>query len=242
MAPTKDELVSGATVNGLGEMLSSDAKETENRIYAVMKKDASHDDVLNYYQKWSETYDQDLNQVHYNPPKITACELESLYPNDKDIRILDCAAGTGLVGKELHNLGYSTIDALDASEPMLSKAKEKNVYKQFYLDFLGTNRLNIEDHTYDALVGTGCFCEGHVKSDCLPEMARVVRPGGKIVLVMRENWLFEVQELKENLEPTMQRLQDNGTWKWLSRKTVDRYHEDKEGNVYRGIVYIFEKL
>ena len=62
------------------------------------------------------------------------------------------------------------------------------------------------------------------------------------MLVMRENWLFEVEELKNNLEPTMQRLHDNGTWKWLTRKTVEKYHEDKEGNVYRGIVFIFEKL
>ena len=61
--------------------------------------------------------------------------------------------------------------------------------------------------------------------------------GGKIVLVMRENWLLEVQELKDNLEPTMQRLHDNGTWKWVSRKIVDRYHDE-----YPGIVFIFEKL
>ena len=44
---------------------------------------------------------QDLVLVHYNPPKITACELEALYPQDKHIRILDCAAGTGLVGQEV---------------------------------------------------------------------------------------------------------------------------------------------
>ena len=61
MAPTKDDhqrLAPGATTSAaLEEKLSTDSKETENRIYAVMKKDASHQDILNYYQKWSETYD-----------------------------------------------------------------------------------------------------------------------------------------------------------------------------------------
>jgi len=54
---------------------------------------------------------------------------------------------------------------------------------------------------------------------------------------MREKWLLEVPELKENLELTMQRLHDKGTWKWVSRKIVDRYHDE-----YPGIVFIFEKL
>ena len=40
--------------------------------------------------------------------------------------------------------------------------------------------LKFFSETYDALVGTGCFCEGHVKSDCLPEMARVVKKGDNL--------------------------------------------------------------
>jgi len=180
MAPTKDDHKSLVSVNGLGEQFASDPKETDDRVIAAMKKNATPEDTMNYYNKWAETYDKDLGQIDYNPPKITASELDALCSQNKDIRILDCAAGTGLVGKQLFDLGYRQIDALDASESMLSKAKEKNVYKQLYQDFLGTNRLKIEDCTYDALVGTGCFCEGHVKSDCLPEMARVVKPGESI--------------------------------------------------------------
>jgi len=217
--------------------VSSGFDETEDRIYAVMNENFTPEEITQYYEKWSNTYDKDLVHVGYNPPSIGAHELAALYPGEENIRILDCAAGTGLVAEELIKLGYRNIDALDACQGMLNKAKSKNIYKSLMKDFLGTNRLRIEDDTYDAIVSVGCFCEGHVKANCLPEMARVVKPGGHIVIAMRERWLHTVQDLRENLEPTMQRLHDNGTWKWVTRKVVERYHED-----VTGLVYIFEIL
>jgi len=217
--------------------VSSGYDETENRIYAVMNEDFSSEQIIQYYEKWADTYDKDLTHVAYNPPVIGATELANLYSGKHDIRILDCAAGTGLVAEELKKLGFQNVDALDPCQGMLDKAEKKNIYKNFIKDFLGTNRLPIEDGAYDAIVSVGCFCEGHVKANCLPEMARVVKPGGKIVIAMREKWLHTVADLRENLEPTMQGLHDNGTWKWVTRKVVERYHED-----VAGLVYIFEIL
>ncbi|CAH1233130.1 WBSCR27 [Branchiostoma lanceolatum] len=37
------------------------------------------------------------------------------------------------------------MDALDANDNMLALAKEKNVYGRLIQDFLGTNRLDVED-------------------------------------------------------------------------------------------------
>ena len=74
-------------------------------------------------------------------------------------------------------LGYSNIDALDASEEMLEQAKQKGVCKRMIRDYMGPNKLDIETDTYDALVAVGAFSLGHVKDDCLPELIRITKPG-----------------------------------------------------------------
>ena len=41
-------------------------------------------------------------------------------------------------------LGFTKIDAIDSSEPMLRKAAERNIYRNIICDRLGSNKLNIE--------------------------------------------------------------------------------------------------
>ena len=40
-------------------------------------------------------------EIRYNPPYHVAEALAGIYTHDKDIRILDCASGTGLVAKNV---------------------------------------------------------------------------------------------------------------------------------------------
>ena len=53
-----------------------------------------------------------------------------------------------LLSPQLQRLGYTNVDALDASESMLKKASEKKVYKNLFLDFLGPNKLKLFDSMY----------------------------------------------------------------------------------------------
>ena len=46
---------------------------------------------------------------------------------------------------QLVKLGFTNLDALDASQPMLDEAEKKGVYKHFICDYMGTNRLDIPD-------------------------------------------------------------------------------------------------
>ncbi|XP_076322005.1 methyltransferase-like protein 27 [Tachypleus tridentatus] len=55
----------------------------------------------------------------------------------KDAKLIDLAAGTGALGKELKALGYSCIDALDGTKGMLEVAKKKNIYRNLFQFFLG---------------------------------------------------------------------------------------------------------
>lgn len=42
----------------------------------------------------------------------------------KDIEILDCGAGTGLLGQELYRKGFTNLRALDGCPKMLEQAKK----------------------------------------------------------------------------------------------------------------------
>eukprot|EP00058_Branchiostoma_floridae_P013914 XP_002599402.1 hypothetical protein BRAFLDRAFT_102672 [Branchiostoma floridae] len=136
--------------------------------------------------------------------------------------------------EQLQKLGFSNLDALDASQEMLDIAQTKQVYNNFILDFLGTNRLNIEDDTYDATSCCGAFCEGHVKCDCLEELIRVVKPGGFVCVGIRKFFLETVEEYHK-LEPLMADLQRRGLWEPVSRHVTQDYCEG-----YDGVVFLFK--
>ena len=80
MAPTKDDHKSLVSVNGLGEQFASDPKETDDRVIAAMKKNATPEDTMNYYNKWAEIYDKAsiisilFKDLIYNFHKLTLIE------------------------------------------------------------------------------------------------------------------------------------------------------------------------
>eukprot|EP00058_Branchiostoma_floridae_P008670 XP_002594158.1 hypothetical protein BRAFLDRAFT_65010 [Branchiostoma floridae] len=88
-------------------------------------------------------------------------------------------------------------------------------------------------YTYDALCTAGSFSDGHLKSDCLEEMIRIVKSGGVICLIVKEAFLEEY----EKLEPRMCELQDKGLWERVSRSVAEEYVEN--GN---GIIFIYKVL
>lgn len=95
-----------------------------------------------------------------------------------EVRIIDAGAGTGLIGVELKNLGYSDIDALDISQEMLNVAKEKNAYRKFICAPLSDQRTpGVETDEYDALLCCGTLILAHVRPAAFDEMIRMVRNG-----------------------------------------------------------------
>ena len=80
-----------------------------------------------------------------------------------DVKIIDAAAGTGLVGVELNKLGYTNLCALDISPEMLDEAKKKNVYTKFICSSL-SDRPNpeIAPEEFDASICGGSMLVGHI--------------------------------------------------------------------------------
>ncbi|XP_053215032.1 uncharacterized protein LOC128398228 [Panonychus citri] len=159
----------------------STEKDMYNYIEETLKPMAQ-EDCTKMYADWSDKYEEDMPGCSYNAPKGTADRFAELNL-PKDSKILDCGAGTGLLGQALSDLGYTNIEALDGCEKMLEKAKLKNIYKNVTISYVGPEiELPIEAETFDALIMVGVFCPGHFPMDIgtYKQFLKLLKKGGII--------------------------------------------------------------
>ena len=143
----------------------------------------NNEELAERYDEWAESYDQELEEDYgWQIPQLMAEELSRLTPTSG--RILDAGAGTGLVGRYLEALGYNNLVAIDISNEMLSKAREKGVYKELHQMDLG-EPLDFKDDVFDAVVCAGVLTFSHAPAKSLYEMVRVTKPGGYILYSLR---------------------------------------------------------
>jgi len=197
----------------------------------------SHEEMVASYTAWADNYDVDLCPGRYNGPSIAAIAMAEHYPCEVTrgvLRVLDVAAGTGRVGQELDKIGFKHIDALEPSEGMLKILKGREVYESTFQNSIGILKIEvIPAGSYDCLVIAGGMGEGHIPVFACDEMIRIVKPGGTIFIVMREEYLREVKEYANKLEPYMKTLEDQGLWKQVGRDVVKNYSFNKNGVVFK---------
>jgi ubiquinone/menaquinone biosynthesis C-methylase UbiE len=83
----------------------------------------------------------------------------------ENIKILDVAAGTGLVGEELKKRGFNeqNVTALDLCPDMLNVARKKNVYgKLIQAPFGSTMPKGMTARSFDCVIMCGGFAAGHI--------------------------------------------------------------------------------
>ncbi|KAJ8317688.1 hypothetical protein KUTeg_005592 [Tegillarca granosa] len=134
--------------------------------------------------------------------------------------------------EELNKRGFKDIDALDPAEGMLEKAKKKNIYNKLLCEFMTEEKLPIDQGYYDCVVSSGGFGDGHIPIEALYEMIRIVKPGGIIVIAMREEYLENVESYKDKLEPLMKKMEENGLWKKIDRYVMEEYAFSKTGVIF----------
>ena len=146
------------------------------------------EEVAALYDGWAEHYDADMATAGYRHPAICLALLARHLPRGA-APLLDAGAGTGLVGEWLGIVGYPEVEALDISEGMLARASVKGVYSALHRLALG-GPLPFADGHFAGIVSAGVFTTGHVGVEALPELIRICRPGGVIVLTVK-NTLWE---------------------------------------------------
>lgn len=139
------------------------------------------------YDAWAADYDEDVLESGYLGPKLLAQDLASI-PSIRPNTVLDVGCGTGLTGIALKSVGIDVIDGVDLSQEMLAQAKKKEVYHGLYEANLNEG-LPFPEGLYDAAFSVGVYTLGHVKPTTIPDVMRVVKPGGFFFLtVSGDSW------------------------------------------------------
>lgn len=101
--------------------------------------------------------------------------------------ILDVATGTGDFAIEALKLNPDKVTGVDISEGMLevgrNKLKERNLDQKIELRYGDSEKLPFEENKFDAIIVAFGVRNFENLENGLAEMLRVVRPGGKVVVL-----------------------------------------------------------
>lgn len=140
--------------------------------------------VAALYDAWADSYEAEMAQAGYRHPSIGLALLSRYLPRGAG-PVLDAGAGTGLLGDWLGIMGYPAAEALDISEGMLAVARAKGAYARYHRLALGS-ALPFADGHFGGVISTGVFTTGHVGAEALDELIRICRPGGVMVLTVKD--------------------------------------------------------
>jgi predicted TPR repeat methyltransferase len=144
---------------------------------------SSPEEIARLYDGWAATYDTEMAVAGYRHPAIGTALLARHLPAGST-PLLDAGCGTGITGAWLGILGYPRVEGLDISEGMLAVARARGGYVALHRAALG-EPLGFGDGYFAGAISTGVFTTGHVGAEALPELARVIRPGGIMVLTVK---------------------------------------------------------
>jgi len=139
------------------------------------------ENIIAFYRKWARDYDAQMADQGYRSPERIAGMLRAHLPvaakQETEAVVLDAGCGTGLTGFFAVEHGLSILDGIDISGEMIAVARSRNIYRKLIVGDLN-QPLPCADSTYDAVISSGTFTHGHVGSEPIYELVRVLKSGG----------------------------------------------------------------
>ena len=159
-----------------------------------MLRDPAKDVMEKAYAKWAPVYDMLCGPVFLNGRRAAARAAHEVGG-----RILEIGVGTGL---SFDDYDHTTeITGIDISEPMIARARERLASGRYpfvkELRVMDASALDYPDATFDCVVGQFVITLVDNPERVLSECARVLRPGGQIILV---NHLYSEKGLAAAVE------------------------------------------
>ncbi|MBV8792026.1 MAG: class I SAM-dependent methyltransferase [Pseudolabrys sp.] len=132
------------------------------------------------YEKWAPIYDALCGPFFLSGRRAAAAAAR-----DVGGKILEIGVGTGLSFDDYDNT--SEITGVDISEPMIAKARERAASGRYPfvkdLRVMDASALEFPDATFDCVVAQFVITLVENPEQVLSECARVLKPGGQIILI-----------------------------------------------------------
>jgi demethylmenaquinone methyltransferase/2-methoxy-6-polyprenyl-1,4-benzoquinol methylase len=138
--------------------------------------------ALELFQGLPKRYDQLSAALSFwQDPRWRRALVDAVAPQEGE-RILDVATGTGMVAAELRGRADCTVVGLDQSAEMLAAARARFVSDGARVELIEAQaeELPFADESFDALTFTYLLRYVDDPPATIKELARVVRPGGRI--------------------------------------------------------------
>lgn len=175
------------------------------------------------YRFWSGIYDHVLDVI-FRFDRSSAVRVLDPKPGE---RVLEIGVGTGL-NLPLYPKGCK-VSAIDISDAMLAKAKEKPTKADVSFWTADARSLPFREGTFDKALATFVLRVTSDPQKVMQELARVVKPGGILVVVDH----FKRSNLDSILNPLTRLLGwgrsmrasdliNEPDWKYLSRKNLEK--------------------
>ncbi len=164
-----------------------------------MPRDPDKQVMEKAYARWAPVYDVLCGPVFVNGRRAAARAARAVGG-----RILEIGVGTGLSFDDYD--ATTEITGIDLSEPMIARARLRAASGRYPfvkgLAVMDAHNLRYEDAAFDCVVGQFVITLVEDPERVLSECARVVRPGGQIVLV---NHLYSERGLGAAIERLLAR-------------------------------------
>ena len=132
-------------------------------------------DTVTGYRRWAATYDEPRNSLFDADEPVMHQIIEGLPPGDA----LDAACGTGRYAEYLAGRGHRVL-GVDSSPEMLARARARVPSGEFVLGDL--HELPLRDRSVDLVVSALALAHVPTLAPVMAEFARVLRPGGNLVI------------------------------------------------------------
>jgi ubiquinone/menaquinone biosynthesis C-methylase UbiE len=163
-----------------------------------MLRDPAKEVMEKAYARWAPVYDVLCGPVFLNGRRAAA-KAAKLAAHEVGGRILEIGVGTGLSFDDYD--AATEITGIDISEPMIARARERLASGRYpyvkELRVMDASALDFPDASFDCVVGQFVITLVDNPERVLSECARVLRPGGQIVLV---NHLYSEKGLAAAVE------------------------------------------
>jgi dimethylaniline monooxygenase (N-oxide forming) len=207
-------------------------------------KDASPEGV---YSKWAKTYDEDsFDHLQFSSPQSCRSYALSWWPTQgsgeeqRVVRVLDAGCGTGALAKLIKDsltpqeIENTEFHGTDLTKEMLDIAAASGNYTSLSKASMEERwPVDAGDH-FDLVLCNGVMIYVKPSAFVVSEYIRVTKPGGKCVIMIREDNIGDWQG-------HLNAAEEAGSWRLVDRsEPMDNFPGGKEEILYR--IYVFEVL